>query len=305
MHGILPIHDLSVLAICNWGLALPSPSFCYPPLDLPRHPSPCSTSGDVLRNLGASSGGGGVHGVRLQAERVLKYGFGVSLLGVIPLTVIPLHNTFKPWLALCSPAYGVAAKQAEAAGLGTAGVQLSQLQESLLTTGILGEAAEAGQGRGLHCHGSWRRGGASRQRSRPAACVCSSHQRSQGAACRPVPATPPAACTAGVSWALAVLLPNVEVSAAPAGPTALPKAASNPLYRTPAAPVCMPAMRHTLPARLPCTSPCSLPPLAVCVWPGRLHRQHAHGLHPACCHLPERHRRPARHAGPFGRHAAR
>ncbi|KAL4442083.1 hypothetical protein ABPG77_011344 [Micractinium sp. CCAP 211/92] len=96
------------------------------------------TSGDVLRNLGASSGGGGVHGVRLQAERVLKYGFGVSLLGVIPLTVIPLHNTFKPWLALCSPAYGVAAKQAEAAGLGTAGVQLSQLQESLLTTGILG-----------------------------------------------------------------------------------------------------------------------------------------------------------------------
>lgn len=96
------------------------------------------TAGDVLRNLGASSGGAGAHGVRLQAERVLKYGFGVSLLGVIPLTVIPLHNTFKPWLALCSPVYGVAAKQAEAAGLGLAGVQLSQVQESLLTTGILG-----------------------------------------------------------------------------------------------------------------------------------------------------------------------
>jgi len=87
----------------------------------------------------------GAHGVRLHAERVLKYGFGVSLLGVIPLTVIPLHNTFAPWLALCSPTYGAAAKQAEAAGLGAQGVPLSPLQASLLTTGILGEWGGAGQ----------------------------------------------------------------------------------------------------------------------------------------------------------------
>lgn len=58
------------------------------------------TAGDVLRNFG----GQGASGVRLQAERVLKYGFGVSLLGTIPLTVIPLHATFAPWLALCTPA---------------------------------------------------------------------------------------------------------------------------------------------------------------------------------------------------------
>ena len=58
------------------------------------------TSGDILRNFG----GVGSSGLRLQAERVLKYGFGVSLLGTIPLTVVPLHATVAPWLAPCSPA---------------------------------------------------------------------------------------------------------------------------------------------------------------------------------------------------------
>ncbi|PSC69840.1 divinyl chlorophyllide a 8-vinyl-chloroplastic isoform A [Micractinium conductrix] len=93
------------------------------------------TSGDVLRNLG----GMGAHGMRLTAERVLKYGFGLSLLGVIPLTVIPLHNTFAPWLALCSPAYrAAAAKQVDAGVSVPPAAVLSPLQGSLLTTAILG-----------------------------------------------------------------------------------------------------------------------------------------------------------------------
>ena len=96
---------------------------------------PCRTAGDVLRNFG----GVGASGWRLQAERVLKYAFGLSLLGTIPLTVVPLHATFAPWLAACSPAVEAAAKQAEAAGTGGAGIPLSHLQESLLTAGILGE----------------------------------------------------------------------------------------------------------------------------------------------------------------------
>lgn len=60
----------------------------------------------------------------------------MSLLGAVPLTLYPLHDTFAPWLALCSPQYSAAAKAAEAQGHST--VQLSQLQDSLLTTGIMG-----------------------------------------------------------------------------------------------------------------------------------------------------------------------
>lgn len=68
--------------------------------------------------------------------RLLKYGFGVSLLGAVPLTLYPLHDTFAPWLALCSPQYSAAAKAAEAQGHSM--VQLSPLQDSMLTTGIMG-----------------------------------------------------------------------------------------------------------------------------------------------------------------------
>jgi hypothetical protein len=92
-----------------------------------------------LRNLG---GGAGTSGMRLQAERVLKYGFGISLLGTIPLTVIPLHATFTPWLALCSSADPAAKKAAEAEGDG--GVRLSQLQQSMLTAAILGKRVAGG-----------------------------------------------------------------------------------------------------------------------------------------------------------------
>ena len=68
---------------------------------------------------------------------MLKYGFGLSLLGTIPLTLYPLHDTFAPWLALCSPQYSAAAKAAEEQGLGPASVQLSQVQDSLLTSAIM------------------------------------------------------------------------------------------------------------------------------------------------------------------------
>lgn len=111
-------------------------------------PAPRSTSGDVLRNLG----GMGAHGMRLTAERVLKYGFGLSLLGVIPLTVIPLHNTFAPWLALCSPAYrAAAAKQVDAGVSVPPAAVLSPLQGSLLTTAILGGWVRGGGGVLLVC----------------------------------------------------------------------------------------------------------------------------------------------------------
>lgn len=60
----------------------------------------------------------------------------MSLLGAVPLTLYPLHDTFAPWLALCSPQYSAAAKVAEAQGHSM--VQLSPLQDNMLTTGIMG-----------------------------------------------------------------------------------------------------------------------------------------------------------------------
>jgi hypothetical protein len=184
------------------------------------------TSGDILRNFG----GVGSSGLRLHAEQVLKYGFGVSLLGTIPLTVVPLHATVAPWLAPCSPAVEAAARQAEAAGVGGAGIQLSQLQESLLTAGILGEPL-GGQKRG---------GGATLPSALHGACMHAiaepttpastdiacrfrriSTQRPLLACSNPPPTLPPThhRC-AGSSCAVAALLPNVEFVFGLAGSTA-------------------------------------------------------------------------------------
>lgn len=88
---------------------------------LPSHMGPCIRTS---------------HSAPFCCPRLLKYGFGVSLLGAVPLTLYPLHDTFAPWLALCSPQYSAAAKALEAQGHGTP--QLSQLQDGMLTTGIMG-----------------------------------------------------------------------------------------------------------------------------------------------------------------------
>ena len=74
----------------------------------------------------------------LHLRSLLKYSYGVSLLGTIPLTLYPLHDMFVPWLALCSSRAAAAERQAEAAGLGTSTVQLPPLLDALLTTGIMG-----------------------------------------------------------------------------------------------------------------------------------------------------------------------
>ena len=47
----------------------------------------CRTHGDVLRNLGGDS--------RSPIERLVKVGYGMSLLASVPLLIIPLQSTFS------------------------------------------------------------------------------------------------------------------------------------------------------------------------------------------------------------------
>ncbi|KAF5832059.1 hypothetical protein DUNSADRAFT_12202, partial [Dunaliella salina] len=53
------------------------------------------TSGDLLRNLGAAH----VVGLRGAYERSLKICYGLSILGSVPLVIMPFYNIIMPFLA--------------------------------------------------------------------------------------------------------------------------------------------------------------------------------------------------------------
>eukprot|EP00873_Tetraselmis_striata_P002251 jgi/Tetstr1/422515/TSEL_001276.t1 len=52
------------------------------------------TAGDVLRNLGGSA----VTGLRALYERALRLGYGLAVLGCVPLVMLPLQHTLLPML---------------------------------------------------------------------------------------------------------------------------------------------------------------------------------------------------------------
>lgn len=56
----------------------------------------------MLRNIGGSAGSSG--GVGLSLQRLVKVGYGVSLIATIPLLLLPLQSTFGPWMAAAVPA---------------------------------------------------------------------------------------------------------------------------------------------------------------------------------------------------------
>lgn len=56
----------------------------------------CRTAGDVLRNLGAE----GVEGLRGAYERLLKLGYGLSILGSVPLALLPIYDSML-WTVAC------------------------------------------------------------------------------------------------------------------------------------------------------------------------------------------------------------
>ena len=94
----------------------------------------CRTAGDVLRNFGARE----LTGVRGAYERLIKVGYGLSILGTVPLVVLPFQDSLGPLLALClKPAPRSSDKKQDAAE--SADVQGSvQLQEHIVTTAVLG-----------------------------------------------------------------------------------------------------------------------------------------------------------------------
>lgn len=55
----------------------------------------CSTAGDLLRNFG----GPNVRGLRGAYERLLKLGYGLSVLATVPIVMMPFHAALLPVLA--------------------------------------------------------------------------------------------------------------------------------------------------------------------------------------------------------------
>ncbi len=53
------------------------------------------TAGDILRNFGAAD----VTGTRGAYERAIKLCYGLSILGAIPLVILPFYNLVLPVLA--------------------------------------------------------------------------------------------------------------------------------------------------------------------------------------------------------------
>lgn len=59
----------------------------------------CRTAGDVLRNLGAD----GVEGLRGAYERLLKLGYGLSILGSVPLALLPIYDSMLWTVSFLAP----------------------------------------------------------------------------------------------------------------------------------------------------------------------------------------------------------
>lgn len=94
------------------------------------------TAGDVLRNFGAR----GVTGIRGAYERLIKVGYGLSILGTVPLVVLPFQAALGPVVSAWTPAWPRSPEKkldvsSEGSGRG------SYLQEQFIATLVLGIAA--------------------------------------------------------------------------------------------------------------------------------------------------------------------
>lgn len=89
----------------------------------------------MLRNFGARE----LTGVRGAYERLIKVGYGLSILGTVPLVVLPFQDSLGPLLALCLKATSGRSDQHKKDVVEGADVQGSaQLQEHIVTTAVLG-----------------------------------------------------------------------------------------------------------------------------------------------------------------------
>lgn len=91
------------------------------------------TAGDVLRNFGAR----GVTGIRGAYERLIKVGYGLSILGTVPLVVLPFQDSLGPLLAAWMQPWSKSADKKE--GVDDSVGKRTHLQEQFITTAVLGE----------------------------------------------------------------------------------------------------------------------------------------------------------------------
>lgn len=61
------------------------------------------TAGDLLRNFGAAN----VDGMRGAYERAIKLCYGLSILGSVPLVILPFYNLMLPLLGFKGPGDGL------------------------------------------------------------------------------------------------------------------------------------------------------------------------------------------------------
>ncbi|KAA6420194.1 MAG: hypothetical protein FRX49_09857 [Trebouxia sp. A1-2] len=92
------------------------------------------TAGDVLRNFGAR----GVTGIRGAYERLIKVGYGLSILGTVPLVVLPFQDSLGPLLAAWMQPWSRSADKKE--GVDDSMGKGTHLQEQFITTAVLGTA---------------------------------------------------------------------------------------------------------------------------------------------------------------------
>ncbi|KAL0050456.1 hypothetical protein WJX82_011533 [Trebouxia sp. C0006] len=92
------------------------------------------TAGDVLRNFGAR----GVIGIRGAYERLIKVGYGLSILGTVPLVVLPFQDSLGPLLAAWMQPWSKSADKKE--GVDDSVGKRTHLQEQFITTAVLGTA---------------------------------------------------------------------------------------------------------------------------------------------------------------------
>lgn len=86
----------------------------------------------MLRNFGAR----GVTGIRGAYERLIKVGYGLSILGTVPLVVLPFQDSVGPVIAAWTQPWSKAADKK--IDLGADGVaKRSYLQEQFVATLIL------------------------------------------------------------------------------------------------------------------------------------------------------------------------
>lgn len=92
------------------------------------------TAGDVLRNFGARE----LTGVRGAYERLIKVGYGLSILGTVPLVVLPFQDSLGPLIApWLKPLTKNSDKKQDMDGSSATADRLL-LQEHLVTTAVLG-----------------------------------------------------------------------------------------------------------------------------------------------------------------------